>query len=117
MMRQDSSGLILTISSIARHGNFIQANYSATKAAVVALTVVWAKELSRYGIRSVALAPGYLDTPLTRKIPEEVRNRIVTTIPQGRMGAIDEVAHTVRFVIENDYVNGGVIEIDGGLRI
>ena len=108
--------MIINMSSVSRHGSFVQSNYSATKAAIVALTVVWAKELSRYGIRSVALAPGYLDTPLTRKIPEDVRNRIIPTIPQGRMGTIDEVTHAIRFVIENDYVNGRVIEIDGGLR-
>ncbi|NTV33515.1 MAG: SDR family oxidoreductase, partial [Deltaproteobacteria bacterium] len=60
---------------------------------------------------------GYLDTPLTRRIPEEVRNRIAPTIPQGRMGTIDEVTHAVRFVIENEYMNGRVLEIDGGLRI
>jgi len=117
MVRQGGGGLIINISSISRHGSLVQSNYSATKAALVALTVVWAKELSRYGIRSVALAPGYLDTPLTRKIPEEVRKRVVPTIPQGRMGTIDEVTHAVRFIIENDYVNGRVIDIDGGLRI
>ncbi len=117
MVRQGGGGLIINMSSISRHGSFVQSNYSATKAALVALTVVWAKELSRYGIRSVALAPGYLDTPLTRNIPEEVQKRIKTTIPQERMGTIDEVTHAVRFVIENDYVNGRVIEIDGGLRI
>jgi len=116
MVRQGGGGVIINMSSISRHGSFVQSNYSATKAAIVALTVVWAKELSRYGIRSVALAPGYLDTPLTRKIPEGVRNRIIPTIPQARMGTIDEVTHAIRFVIENDYVNGRVIEIDGGLR-
>lgn len=118
MIRQGSGGLILNISSIARHGSFIQANYSATKAAVVALTVVWAKELSKYGIRSVALAPGYVDTPLTRNIPVEVRDRITSTqIPTGRLGEVSEVAHAVRFAIENDYLNGRVIDLDGGLRV
>jgi 3-oxoacyl-[acyl-carrier protein] reductase len=118
MIRQGGGGLILNISSISRHGNFIQANYSATKAAVVALTVVWAKELSKYGIRSVALAPGYVDTPLTRNIPEDVRDRIVSAeIPAGRLGEVAEVAHAVRFAIENDYLNGRVIDLDGGLRV
>lgn len=117
MIRQGSGGLIVNISSISRHGNFIQSNYSATKAAVVALTVVWAKELCRYGIRSVALAPGYIDTPLTGQIPEEVQNRIVLQIPQARMGRMDEVTHALRFAVENDYFNGRVIDLDGGLRI
>jgi len=118
MVRQGTGGLIVNISSISRHGNFIQSNYSATKAAIVALTVVWAKELSRYGIRSVAVAPGYVNTPLTRNIPEEIRQRLVTSeIPQARLGTIDEVTHAVRFAIENDYMNGRVIDLDGGLRL
>ena len=118
MVRQGTGGVIINISSLARHGNFIQSNYSATKAALVALTVVWAKELSGYGIRSVALAPGYIDAPLTRNIPEDIRNRtIIPKIPLARFGQIDEVTHTIRFVIENDYMNGRVIDLDGGLRI
>lgn len=118
MIQQDSGGLILNMSSISRHGNFIQSNYSATKAAIAALTVVWAKELSKYGIRSVALAPGYIDSPLTRNIPEGVRKRIVSTqIPLGRMAEINEITHAIRFIIENDYINGRVLDIDGGLRL
>jgi 3-oxoacyl-[acyl-carrier protein] reductase len=117
MIRQGGGGVLINISSISRHGNFIQSNYSATKAAVVALTVVWAKELSRYGIRSVALAPGYINTPLTAQIPEKVRSRIIPKIPQGRMGRMDEVTHALRFAVENDYFNGRVIDLDGGLRV
>jgi 3-oxoacyl-[acyl-carrier protein] reductase len=117
MIRQGEGGVLINISSISRHGNFIQSNYSATKAAVVALTVVWAKELSRYGIRSVALAPGYIDTPLTAHIPEKVRSRIIPQIPQGRMGRVEEVTHALRFAVENDYFNGRVIDLDGGLRV
>ncbi|MDY7034866.1 MAG: SDR family NAD(P)-dependent oxidoreductase [Thermodesulfobacteriota bacterium] len=118
MSRQGTGGVIINISSLSRHGNFIQSNYSATKAAIVAMTVVWSKELSRYGIRSVALAPGFIDTPLTKKIPEGVRERIVSSlIPMERFGKIDEVSHAIRFIIENDYMNGRVIDLDGGLRI
>lgn len=118
MARQGTGGLIINISSISRHGNFIQSNYSATKAAIVALTVVWAKELSRYNIRSVAVAPGYIDTLLTRNIPEDIRNRIlIPQIPLARLGRIDEVTHAICFVIENDYFNGRVIDLDGGLRL
>jgi 3-oxoacyl-[acyl-carrier protein] reductase len=65
----------------------------------------------------VALAPGYIDTPLTGKIPEDVRSRIIPQIPQARMGRMDEVTHALRFAIENDYFNGRVIDLDGGLRI
>jgi 3-oxoacyl-[acyl-carrier protein] reductase len=79
--------------------------------------VVWAKELSGYGIRCVAVAPGYIDTPLTRNIQEGVLGRIIRQIPQGRLGRVEEVAHAIRFAIENDYLNGRVIDLDGGLRI
>lgn len=118
MIRQGTGGVIINISSISRHGNFIQSNYSATKAAIVALAVVWAKELSRYGIRSLAVAPGYTDTPLTRNIPEDIRNRVlIPQIPLARLGQIHEVTHAIRFAIENDYFNGRVIDLDGGLRL
>jgi 3-oxoacyl-[acyl-carrier protein] reductase len=118
MIRQGTGGVIVNISSVSRHGAFIQSNYSATKAAVVALTVVWSKELSGHGIRSVALAPGYVDTPLTRNIPEKIRGDIISSqIPLGRLGEISEVTHAVRFAIENDYLNGRVLDLDGGLRL
>jgi 3-oxoacyl-[acyl-carrier protein] reductase len=84
---------------------------------VAALTVVWAKELSRHGIRVVALAPGYIDTPLTRNVPAEVLGRITGQIPSGRLGRIEEVTQAVVFAVQNDYLNGRVIDIDGGLRI
>lgn len=117
MIRHGKGGLILNLSSISRHGNFIQSNYSATKAGVAALSVVWAKELSRHGIRVVALAPGYIDTPLTRKIRSEVLDRITGQIPSGRLGRIEEVTQAVVFAIQNDYLNGRVIDLDGGLRV
>ena len=117
MIRQGRGGVIINISSISRHGNFIQSNYSATKAAIVALTVVWAKELSKYKIRTASLAPGYVDTPLLRNIPSEIRSRVVSSeIPLGRTAEVEEISHAVRFIIENDYLNGRVIDIDGGLR-
>lgn len=118
MAQQGSGGVIINMSSVSRHGSFIQSNYSATKAAVVSLTVVWSKELSKYGIRSVALAPGFIDSPLTGKIPKDVRSAVMDKqIPQGRFGDVEEVTHAVRFVIENDYFNGRVVDLDGGLRI
>jgi 3-oxoacyl-[acyl-carrier protein] reductase len=118
MIRQGTGGVIINMSSVSRHGNFIQSNYSATKAAIVALTVVWSKELSRYGIRSVALAPGYVNTPFTMNIPEDILNNIVSSqIPLGRLGEISEITHAMRFIIENDYLNGRVIDLDGGFRV
>jgi 3-oxoacyl-[acyl-carrier protein] reductase len=113
-----TDGITLNIPSISRHGNFIQSSYSATKAAIVALTVVWAKELSKYRIRTVSLAQGYVDTPLLRNIPSEIRSCVVSSeIPFGRTAEVEEISHAVRFIIENDYLNGRVIDIDGGLRL
>ncbi len=83
----------------------------------MALTVTWAKELSRYGIRVAAVAPGFVDTPMARSVPEKVMEKIVAGIPAGRLGVPEEVSKAVRFIIENDYVNGRVIEVDGGLRL
>jgi 3-oxoacyl-[acyl-carrier protein] reductase len=80
------------------------------------MTVTWAKELSRYGIRVAAIAPGYVETEMTEAIREDIRERIIKQIPLGRMGSMKEISHTVRFVIENDFVSGRVLEVDGAQR-
>ncbi len=110
-------GLIINISSVSRAGNFGQTNYSATKAGVAAMTVTWAKELARYGIRVAGIAPGYIRTEMTEKMGEKVINQIVAQIPMGRMGEMREISQTVRFIMECDYVNGRILEVDGGLRV
>ncbi len=117
MVKQDTGGLIVSISSVSRHGNRGQTNYTATKAGVAAMTVVWAKELARYKVRTAAIAPGYIATEMTQACGQEILDGIVAQIPWGRMGDPGEISHTLRFIIENDYVNGRVIEVDGGLRI
>lgn len=117
MIEQETRGLILSISSISRAGQVGQTNYTAAKAAVAAMTVSWAKELARYGIRAAAIAPGYVSTEMTEAIREDIRQRIIDQIPLGRMARMEEISHTVRFIIENDYVSGRVLEVDGGLRI
>ena len=117
MAQQAAGGVIVSISSVNRHGSLGQTNYSASKAGVAAMTVVWAKELARYGIRVVALAPGYIETEMTGTIREEVRKKIEAVIPLGRFGGAEEVTHALKFVLENEYVTGRVIEVDGGLRI
>ena len=117
MIQMETPGLIVSISSISRHGNMGQTNYTATKAAVAAMTVVWSKELAPHGIRAVAIAPGYTSTEMTEAIREDVKAKIIGTIPAGRMADMGEISQALRFVLENDYVNGRVIEVDGGLRI
>jgi 3-oxoacyl-[acyl-carrier protein] reductase len=117
MMRQQSGGCIVNISSISRHGNFGQSNYSAAKAGVAALTVVWAKELARHGIRVNAIAPGFIRTEILDSMKPEVLDKMAASIPVGRLGQPDEIAHTLQFIIENDYLNGRVMDIDGGQRL
>lgn len=117
MIQNKIAGVIVNISSISRQGNIGQSNYSAAKSGVEALTVTWAKELSRYNIRVGAIAPGFIQTEMTADIKPEIIQQVESTIPAGRMGDPDEIAHTVQFIFENDYFNGRLIEVDGGLRI
>ncbi|EGA70696.1 3-ketoacyl-(acyl-carrier-protein) reductase [Vibrio sinaloensis DSM 21326] len=115
MINSGRKGVIINISSVARAGNIGQSNYAASKAAVATLAVTWGKELARYGIRSVAIAPGVIETDMTRQMKPEARERLERMIPIGRMGQADEIAHTVKFILENEYVNARVIEVDGGV--
>lgn len=115
MLETDSEGVIINISSVARAGNIGQTNYSASKAAVATMSRVWAKELGRYNIRSVAIAPGVIKTAMTDQIKPEAMERLVGMIPVGRLGTAEEIASTVKFALENDFVTGRVLEVDGGM--
>lgn len=117
MVKAGSGGCIINISSISRHGNMGQTNYTATKAGVAAMAVTWAKELRKQGIRCVAVAPGYIGTEMVLNMKPEALEKIAAGIPARRLGQPNEIAQTVEFILENDYVNGRVIEVDGGLRI
>lgn len=117
MIQLGNKGVIINISSISRAGNMGQTNYAAAKAGVVAMTVAWAKELSRYGIRTGAIAPGFIATDMVSAMPEEVLGKITAGIPLKRLGQPGEIAHTVRYIVENDYFSGRVVECDGALRI
>ena len=117
MITGGRGGVIVNISSICRAGNIGQTNYSAAKAGVVAMTVVWAKELARYGIRVGAVAPGFIRTPMVEAMKPEARARMTAPIPLGRLGEPDEIAHAVGFVFENDLFSGRCVEVDAGLRI
>jgi len=110
-------GCIINMASISRAGNFGQSNYAAAKAGVCALTVVWAKELARHNIRVNAIAPGTIKTEMTTGMRPEMLEKIAAGIPLQRLGEPDEIAHTAIYILENDYVDGRVIEIDGGLRL
>ncbi len=112
-----NGGQIINISSVSRAGNMGQSNYSAAKAGVAAMTVAWSKEFVRYGIRANTISPGFIGTELVRSMKPEALAKMEAMIPAGRIGEPDEVAHTVQYLLENDYVNGRNIEIDGGLRL
>lgn len=109
-------GLVVNVSSVSRHGNPGQTAYAATKGAVDALTVTWSQELAPYGIRVTAIAPGFVETRMTRNIPPLFLERIREQTPLKRFGTLEEFEHAIQFVIENDYLNGKVLELDGGLR-
>jgi 3-oxoacyl-[acyl-carrier protein] reductase len=117
MVKQGSGGVIVNISSLSWMGNAGQTNYSAAKAGVVALTRTWGMELPRYGIRTVAIAPGITATEMAEAMPEEARERLTSAVPLRRMAQPAEVSLAVRFALENDYLNGRVIPVDGGLRL
>ena len=112
-----NGGLIINISSISRGGNMGQSNYSAAKAGVAAMAVTWAKELARYGIRVNVISPGFIGTAMVRAMKPEALAKLSAMIPSGRIGEPDEIAHTVQYMIENDFVNGRNIEVDGGMRL
>jgi 3-oxoacyl-[acyl-carrier protein] reductase len=112
-----SGGVIVNVSSVCRAGNAGQTNYSAAKAGVVAMTVVWAKELARYRIRVGAVAPGFVRTPMVESMKPEALARMTAPIPLGRLGEPDEIAHAVGFIFENDLFTGRCVEVDAGLRI
>ncbi len=117
MIESGSKGVIINISSISRAGNMGQTNYAASKAGVQAMAVAWAKELARYGIRAAAIAPGFINTEMVAGMKESAREKLTSGIPLRRMGEPDEIAKTVEFIFQNDYISGRCIDVDGGLRL
>lgn len=117
MIEGGRGGVIVNISSISRAGNVGQTNYAAAKAGVAAMTVTWAKELARYNIRVASIAPGFSNTRMVATIPPKVKERIISTIPLRRFGQPEEIGRGALFILQNDYYNGRVLELDGGLRL
>ena len=115
-MRERGSGRIINISSGAWLGNMGQANYAAAKAGVVGLTLTAARELARKGVTANAICPGFIDTAMTRGIPEHVREDVLRRIPMGRPGQPEDVGHLVAFLASDaaGYITGEVINVSGG---
>jgi 3-oxoacyl-[acyl-carrier protein] reductase len=117
MIKLGNGGVVINISSISRHGNTGQTNYTAAKAGVAAMTVVWAKELARYAIRVGAIAPGFTHTDILASMKPEVLEKVVAPVPLKRLGEPTEIAHAAEFIVENDFFTGRCIDLDGGLRL
>lgn len=112
-------GVIISTASVAAfEGQIGQAAYAASKGGIVALTLPAAREFARFGIRVLAIAPGLFLTPLLAELPQEVQEGLASAIPNpARLGQPAEFAQLVRAMVENDYLNGEVVRLDGALRM
>ena len=117
MVKRGQGGVIINISSVSRHGNPGQTNYSATKAGVAAMAEVWAKELARYGIRTGSIAPGYTRTDILAAMRPEILDKLTAQVPLRRLGEAGAIAHAAIFIVENDFFTGRCVDVDGGMRI
>lgn len=119
-MKEQQSGVILNASSVVGiYGNFGQTNYAASKWGVNGMTKSWAKELGRYGIRVNAIAPGFILTPMTEKMPEKVLDFMKDKSPLKKLGTPDDIASGYTFLASDEaqYITGTVLSIDGGVVI
>jgi 3-oxoacyl-[acyl-carrier protein] reductase len=116
MVRTGRGGIIINISSISRAGNIGQTNYAAAKAGVAAMTVTWAKELARHGIRVAGIAPGFSDTRMVAKMSPKIREKIISTIPVRRLASPDEIARAALYLASDasSFMTGSDVLIDGG---
>lgn len=118
MISNRTKGVIINVSSVCAAGNAGQSAYSAAKAGINALTATWTKELSPMGIRVAAVAPGYAETQTMKQaMSESVLKEWTRRIPIRRFGKQEEIADGICFIIKNDFYNGKVLELDGGLII
>jgi len=119
-MIQQGGGVILNASSVVGlDGNFGQTNYVATKAGVIGMTKVWARELGRYNIRVNAVAPGFVATTIIAAMPEKILDRMKTHTPLGRLGTPEDIANAYLYLAsdEANFVTGAVLRVDGGLVV
>ena len=120
IMIEQGSGVILNASSVvAHHGNFGQTNYVASKAGVIGITKVWARELGKDGIRVNAVAPGFIQTNMTAGMPEKVVNMMGDKVPLKRWGQPEDVANAYNFLASDEasYITGAVLNVDGGVVV
>jgi 3-oxoacyl-[acyl-carrier protein] reductase len=118
MIQAGAGGVILNASSVVGlYGNFGQTNYVASKAGVIGMTRVWAREFGRYGIRVNAVAPGIIDTDMMRSVPEKAREALCAHTPLGRMGQPEDIANAYLWLASDaaSFVTGVVLSVDGGI--
>jgi 3-oxoacyl-[acyl-carrier protein] reductase len=113
--KEQRPGVIVNMSSIARHGNRGQSNYVAAKATLAANTVTWAREFAGFGIRVGAVAPGMIETPMTKGMNQKALDAFIANIPVGRIGQPEDIWRAVKFIFECDYFNSRTIDVDGGV--
>jgi 3-oxoacyl-[acyl-carrier protein] reductase len=119
-MRAAGAGRILSAASVvARMGNYGQTAYSAAKAGIIGMTRSWARELGPLGITANAVAPGFIDTPMVRGVPEKVVARFLDRLPARRLGRPEEVAGVYVFLASDlaSFINGAVVGVDGGMLL
>ena len=117
-MMRNRWGRIINISSVVgQAGSVGQANYAASKAGLIGLTKALAQEMGSRGITVNAIAPGYIDTDMTKSLPEELKQKMLASIPLGRMGTPDDIAGVVKFLISDEasYITGHVLAVNGGM--
>jgi 3-oxoacyl-[acyl-carrier protein] reductase len=112
---EQKPGVIVNMSSIARHGNRGQSNYVSAKAALAANTTTWAREFAPFGVRVCGVAPGMVETPMTQGMNQKARDAIVAQIPVGRIGTPEDLWLAVKFCLECDYFNARTFDVDGGM--
>jgi 3-oxoacyl-[acyl-carrier protein] reductase len=119
MVAQGSGSIVNTSSVVALYGNFGQTNYVATKAGVIGMTQVWARELGRKGVRVNAVAPGFIGTDMVMAMPEKVRDMMAGKAPMQRLGKPEEIADAYAYLASDNasFINGAVLSVDGGLTL
>jgi 3-oxoacyl-[acyl-carrier protein] reductase len=118
VMVEQGNGVILNAASVVGlYGNFGQTNYAATKFGVIGMTKTWAKELGPKGIRVNAVAPGFIVTPMTEKMPEKVLEMMKEKAPLKRLGTVEDVANAYAFLASDEasFITGAVLSVDGGI--
>jgi 3-oxoacyl-[acyl-carrier protein] reductase len=120
IMVAQGSGVILNASSVVGiYGNFGQTNYAASKFGVIGFTKTWSRELGPKGIRVNAVAPGFIDTPILKSVPDKVMQEMCAHVPLKRLGRPEEIANAYAFLASDEasYVNGAVLEVSGGITV